>query len=131
MSTAQKAALVFGIAFLAAALLGFLTTPPTLEASLEHAPRLLGIFPVNLLHNAVHLLFGLWGVLGARRPGSARGFLRGAGIIYLVLVVVGLISPTTFGLIPIGGEDILLHLLLAVPMLLIGYRAGSPASAPV
>ncbi|GAB3886930.1 hypothetical protein GCM10029964_052030 [Kibdelosporangium lantanae] len=34
---------------------------------------LLGVFMVSILHNIVHLLFGVVGLASARTPGSARG----------------------------------------------------------
>ena len=121
--TVQRIALIFGIVFLAVALLGFATTGTTMEASMEHAPRLLGLFPVNLLHNLVHLVFGIWGLVAARSFGGARAYCRIGGGIYLVLAVLGLIDPTTFGLIPIGGHDIWLHAVLGIGLLIGGLTA--------
>ena len=57
-TTVQRVALVFGIGFLLAAAAGFLAPGTTMDADMETAPRALGLFPVNLLHNCVHLLFG-------------------------------------------------------------------------
>jgi hypothetical protein len=34
----------------------------SMEADLDS--RLFGLFPVNILHNLVHLAFGAWGILG-------------------------------------------------------------------
>ena len=73
---------------------------------------LLGLFPVNLLHNLVHIAIGTWGIWGYANgiPGS-RLFARGLTVVYGVLAVMGLIPVlnTTFGLIPIFGHDIWLH----------------------
>jgi hypothetical protein len=55
---------------------------------------LLGLFPVNMLHNVVHLLFGLWGMLAYRSLGGAKDLLPGVAIIYAVLTVLGLIPAT-------------------------------------
>ena len=76
---------------------------------------LFGLFPVNLLHNVVHVLFGIWGLFAARSPGGARGYFKSVAIIYAVLGVMGLIPGlrTTFGLIPLYGHDVWLHFLLA------------------
>ena len=46
---------------------------------------LLGIFDVSVLHNIVHLLFGVAGLLFARTFSAARAYLIGGGVIYLVL----------------------------------------------
>jgi hypothetical protein len=72
----------------------------------------LGLFPVNLLHNLVHLAIGAWGLWGYANgiPGS-RMFARGLAVVYGILAVMGLIPVlnTTFGLIPIFGHDVWLH----------------------
>ncbi len=129
-STIQRVALIFGVGFLLAAVLGFFTTGTSMEADLARAPRLLGLFPVNLLHNVVHLAFGVWGLLAARRFGAARAYCRGAGVSYLVLMALGFVVPTTFGLIPIGSHDIWLHALLGAPLAFFGFTTPArPAAA--
>ena len=122
-SGAQWAALVFGIVFVLVALLGFLTGGMTMEADPDRAPHLIGMFPVNLLHNLVHLAFGLWGIAAARTHGAARSYCVGAGAIYAVLAVVGWLSPNGFGLVPLGGNDIGLHAVLAIALLAVGLTA--------
>ena len=125
-----RVSFLVGIAFLAIALIGFLTTGTNMEATMEHAPRLLGLFPVNLIHNLVHLAFGIAAVWAAKSAGAARAFLRIGGTLYLGLGLLGLIAPTTFGLIPIGGHNVWLHLALGFVMALFGFTA--PAThAPV
>lgn len=126
---AKKAAGVFGIVFLVVAVLGFLTPGGTgMEADPARAPHVLGLFPVNLLHNVVHLLFGLWGLAAARSWSGARSYGRAGSAIYLVLAVLGFLSPSGFGLVPLGGHDIWLHLVLAAGLAWIGF--SGPASDP-
>ena len=126
----KRVSLLIGMAFLAVALLGFVTTHPTMEASMEYAPRLLGLFPVNILHNLIHLVFGIWGIVAARSLGASLGFLRIAGTIYLVLTVLAFLTPTTFGLVPIGSHDIWLHAVLGGVMAFFGFtRAREPVAA--
>ncbi|HCU10766.1 MAG TPA: DUF4383 domain-containing protein [Gemmatimonadetes bacterium] len=133
-STIQKLAAVFGVVFILVALVGFLAkggmamqpTDPALAA------KALGIFPVNLLHNIVHLLFGAWGLAASRSWGGSKQFFTVAGVIYIVLTIVGFLSPSGFGLVPLGGSDIWLHCLLGVVMVAIGYTAkpvATPAAA--
>jgi hypothetical protein len=83
----------------------------------------LGMFPVNVLHSIVHLLFGVWGLLASRSLGGSRGFFKGVGVIYVVLAVMGLIPPlnTTFGLIPLYGADVALHVVLALVGIYFGW----------
>ena len=121
----QKVAMVFGIGFLAATIAGFLATGMSnMDPNPETAPRALGLFPVNVVHNIVHLLFGLWGVLGSRSYGGARSYLYGAGVIYLVLAAAGYVAPNGFGLVPIGGADIGLHLFLGLGLLLSAFATA-------
>jgi len=124
---AQRVALLFGLVFLLVGILGFVTTGTTMEASMENAPKLLGLFPVNALHNLVHCLFGIWGLAASRNAGSALAYCRIGGAIYLVLAILGLIAPTTFGLIPIGGNDVWLHAVLGV--VLLGTSMTAPKAA--
>ena len=119
----QRAALIFGVVFVTVGLLGFVASGGSMEADPAMAPLLLGLFPVNVLHNLVHLGFGAWGLVASRSWNAAKTYLVVGGAIYAVLAVLGLIAPDLFGLVPIGGNDIWLHALLAVAMLAIGLTA--------
>jgi hypothetical protein len=55
-------------------------------------------------------------------------YAKGAGAIYVVLAVLGFVAPTTFGLIPIGGNDIWLHAFLGVVLLAVGFTAPKTAT---
>jgi Domain of unknown function (DUF4383) len=122
-------ALLFGLIFLAVGALGFVpgtftpTDHPAGMTMTQGYGLLLGLFPVNLLHNVVHLLFGAWGVLSRGSVGAARGFFRGLGVIYALLTVMGLIPATqyTFGLIPLHGNDVWLHGVLALAGVYFGW----------
>jgi hypothetical protein len=131
-TTIQKLAAVFGVVFILVAIVGFIAPggmamQPTDPAT---AAKALGMFPVNLLHNIVHLLFGLWGLAASRSWSGSKSFLTVGGAIYLVLTIVGFLSPSGFGLVPLGGNDIWLHAVLAIVMLGIGLTA-KPAVATV
>ena len=123
-------ALVWGIVFLLAGASGFvpgLLHPP----GPDHPPLAvdafygdaLGLFPVNILHNIVHLLFGVWGLLAYKSLGASRNFARSVAIIYAVLLVAGLVPGlnTMFGLVPLFGNDVWLHLFLAAPAAYYGF----------
>ncbi|HEX6316621.1 MAG TPA: DUF4383 domain-containing protein [Gemmatimonadaceae bacterium] len=125
----QTVARVFGFVFLLVAALGFLASGMSMEADPALAPRVLGLFPVNALHNVVHLLFGVWGLAASRAAASATMYAKAAGAIYLVLAVLGFVAPTTFGLIPIGGHDIWLHALLGGVLVAVGFTAPRTATA--
>jgi hypothetical protein len=123
-SLAQTLALVFGIAFLGAGVLGFIPGITTNLGDIKFAgndspSELLGIFQVSILHNIVHLLFGIAGIALSRTWDSARTYLLGSGVIYIVLLVYGLLvdvnSDSNF--IPFNNADDLLHLVLAIGLL--------------
>jgi hypothetical protein len=118
----QTIARVFGALFLLVGLLGLATTPLSMEPGL-----LLGLFPVNVLHNLVHLGFGAWGVIAGGSPGRALAYCQIAGGAYLVLVALGLLSPSGFGLVPIGGHDVWLHAGIGGILTAVGLLGGERA----
>ena len=128
MTFAQRLAQIFGWAFIVVGIAGFFASGLSMTADHTLAPRLLGIFPVNLVHNLVHLLLGAWGVASSRSLGATRAFLMGAGVLYLVLAALGYVSPDGFGLVPIGGPDIGLHLFLGLGLLAARAIARGPAT---
>ena len=130
-TTIQKLAAVFGVVFILVAIAGFLAPGGMAmqPADPATAAKALGIFPVNLLHNLVHLLFGIWALAASRSWGGSRQFFVWGGTIYVVLTIAAFISPSGFGLVPIGGADIGLHCVLAIVMLAIGLTSRQPASA--
>jgi hypothetical protein len=121
-------ALIWGVLFLAAGAGGFIPalSPPATHPGLtmEHGSAMaLGLFPVNTLHNVVHLLFGVWGLLAARSVGASRGYARAVAIAYGLLIILGLLPQTNnmFGLVPLHGNDVWLHVALAVPAAYFGF----------
>lgn len=126
MTLAQRLAQIFGWGFILVGIAGFFASGVSMTADHMLAPKLLGIFPVNLVHNLVHLLFGGWGVASSRSLGATRAYLGGAGIIYLVLAALGYVAPNGFGLVPLGGADIALHLFLGLALLAARALARAP-----
>ena len=119
----QRVAQIFGIVFLLVGILGFITSGGNMEADPAMADKLLGLFPINAVHNGVHLAFGIWGLLAARSFEGARNYAMVAGVIYAVLAVLGFVAPDGFQLVPLGGNDIWLHAVLAIALLLAGFSA--------
>jgi hypothetical protein len=133
---------VAGVIYLLVGILGlfgiFVVPPPAdVPAMSVHAGYgyLLGLFPVNVIHNIVHLGVGVWGLAAARNLDSARGFARGLAVFYGVLTVMGLVPGlnTVFGLIPIFGHDVWLHAVTAAVAAYFGFAerrapAGTTAS---
>ena len=124
--------LVLGIIFLLIGIAGFvpglLQTPePAADVEVTQSfGRLMGLFPVNALHNVVHIIFGIWGIAAYRSYTGARGYSRAVAIIYAVLAVMGIIPGlnTTFGLIPLYGHDIWLHAVIAIAAAYFGFVAS-------
>jgi hypothetical protein len=116
--TTRDFARVIGIVFMAVGVLGFVpglkSPPPAMGPHLAvdgGFGLLLGLFPVNWLHNIVHLGIGIAGWSASRTMGDARRFARGLTMFYGALAVMGLIPMlnTTFGLIPLFSHDVWLH----------------------
>ena len=123
----QKAALGVGVVFLLVGVLGFIpgitTNYGTMSFASHHSEaKLLGLFQVSILHNIVHLLFGVAGVALARTIGGARKYLVVGGIIYLVLFLYGLIvgQDSMANFVPVNTADDILHLVLGLGMIGLG-----------
>lgn len=124
----QTAALAVGVVFLIVGILGFVpgitTNYDTMTfAGHESGALLLGIFEVSILHNIVHLLFGVAGVAMARTVGAARSYLIGGGIIYLVLWLYGLVidKDSSANFVPVNSADDWLHFVLGAAMIALGF----------
>ena len=123
----QKAAAAVGAVFLLVGLLGFIPGITSNYDQLEFASAdsdalLLGLFQVSILHNIVHLLFGVLGLAMARSVSGARTYLVFGGIVYLVLFLYGLLvgQESAANFVPLNGADDVLHLLLGIGMILLG-----------
>jgi hypothetical protein len=123
MTVVQRVAQIFGIGFLLIALVGFLSSGTSMDPHTMTAPRALGLFPVNTLHNLVHAIFGVWGLLASRGFRASRNYAQVSGVIYVLLAVLGYVAPNGFGLLPLGGNDILLHAIIGIPLAIVGFTA--------
>jgi hypothetical protein len=133
----QKTALAVGTVFLLVGILGFIPGITTHYDQLNFAGHhseaaLLGIFNVSVLHNIVHLAFGVAGIVLARTFNTARTYLIGGGVIYLVLFVYGLLidHDSSMNSVPVNNADNWLHLGLAAAMLVLGIAASSVGVPP-
>jgi len=122
----KSIALVFGIVYTLVGLVGFI---PAVGGSLSMAPSvLLGIAPVNILHNVVHLIIGICGLTMAQTEEQAGTFCKTFGVVLLLIGVVGFIAPNPLGLLPIGGGDIWIHLVSGAVLAYAGF-AMAPSGA--
>jgi hypothetical protein len=106
MNLARTYAAVFGVVYTIVGLIGF-----AVSTSLETANLI--IFPVNVLHNVVHLLVGLLGI-GAVLTGRSVLYARVMAVLFAVLTLAGFLPQPLLGLVPLGGADIVLHALTAI-----------------
>ena len=139
--TARNFAMILGVVFIVVGILGFIpginaahnmqgNPPPPLIVDTSSG-YLLKLFHVNVLHNLVHILFGVLGIAMARM-GQAVNYCRFVAIAYGLLAILGMI-PTfnlqyTFGLIPIEGHDIWLHALIALAAAAFGWMVKESAT---
>lgn len=130
-SLAQILALVFGLTFLLIGIAGFI---PGITGNYdklnllgtESDAQLLGLFRVSVLHNIVHLLFGV-GILAAASESASRSYLLLGGLAYAGVAVFGLLvdQQSEANFLPVDDADSLLHAGLAVAMLLGGLVASA------
>lgn len=129
----SRMAAAVGAVFLLIGILGFIPGITTHYGEMQFAghdsyAKLLGIFQVSVLHNIVHILFGIAGLTLARTAAGAQRFLIGGGVVYLVLWLYGLAVgyESTANFVPLNRADNWLHLLLGVGMitLAIGTTRG-------
>lgn len=126
-SPIQMAAAAVGVVFLLVGILGFV---PGITSNFddiefvghESEAELLGIFQVNILHNLVHLIFGVFGLLLARTAPLARSYLLLGGVVYLVLWLYGMVIDldTSWNFVSLNTADNWLHAGLGVGMVALG-----------
>ncbi len=123
----RKAAMAVGAVFLLGGILGFIPGVTSSYGDMRFAGHdsgalLLGLFQVSILHNIVHLLYGIAGLAAARTTAGSRAYLVGGGIIYLVLWIYGLVISKDSGanFVPLNTADNWLHFFLGVGMIGIG-----------
>jgi hypothetical protein len=108
-----------GFVLVAVGLLGFLNNPLVGPDT--------ALIPTGTVHNLVHLVTGIlalyiaFGLRGLAQANAVVGF----GVLYAIIFVVVLLSPTLFGLFEFSANAYLhvIHAALAVVSLAVGYMA--------
>jgi len=131
MTPARTLAALIGAVFLLVGVLGFIPgitqhLDTITFASHTSGAMLLGVFQVTVLHNLVHLLFGVAGLAMAATRATARTFLLGGGVIYLALWIYGLVidRASDANFVGLNTADNWLHLGLGAVMVLLGVLTG-------
>ena len=125
-SLLQTFAAIMGLAFLLAGIGGFIPGITSNYDELKLAgtdsnAELLGLFRVSILHNLVHLAFGV-GLLAAARRSWAAAYLIGGGVLYLGVLLYGVLidHDSDANFLPLNDADNLLHLVLSLAMITLG-----------
>ncbi|MEN5072319.1 DUF4383 domain-containing protein [Isoptericola cucumis] len=116
----QYLALVIGVVYLLVGAVGFAVTGFDDWTVHDHSQTLLG-FAINPLHNVVHLVIGLLGVLLWSRSASARTYGWVLAVGYGAAFVYGLIvvNDPEANVLNINGADNVLHVVSAVAGLVV------------
>lgn len=121
MKAGQYFSLIAGIIFAVIGVLGFVPSLVTESTSLPSYISdvgasagfgyLLGLFPINVAHNVLHLVIGGLGIAATLSLDSARLYAGLLAFLYGTLTILGLfpVANTLFGLLPIYGNDVWLH----------------------
>jgi hypothetical protein len=118
---ARNVAFVLGIVFLIAGVLGYINNPIV-------GPN--GLFMTNTAHNMVHILSGVFLLLGIYTALTPSLALKILGVVYAIVAIAGFVMMKGMSGIMLGVQmnaaDHWLHIGLAVILLLAGF--GLPAA---
>lgn len=81
---------------------------------------LFGIFAVDPLHNIVHLLTGVLGLLAISMDWEQM-FVKVFGVVYAVIALLGFFTGGVLGMIMVNTADNILHLVIALVFLYLGF----------
>jgi len=120
-------AMVFGVIYLLVGIAGFI---PQLGGSYGMtASTLLGIANVNVIHNIVHLIIGFAGLSMANSDEGAGTFCKTFGVILIIIGLIGFATTNLFGILPLGGDDIWIHLVSGVILAYAGFAMAPSGRA--
>ena len=122
----KKVAMVFGVVFLLVGVLGFVPGITNLDTHM-----LLGIFNVNAVHNIIHILSGLVALyVSMVSDSSSRTYFQVFGVVYAVVAVLGFVygANDIVGLVSSNLADTLLHVVIAVAALYVGFGLPAPTA---
>jgi hypothetical protein len=124
-NVARPIALVLGVVYLAAGLIGFAVTGFHGFVT-SGGSSIIGLH-LNVFHNIVHIAIGAILIVAARLPDATmtQGILLGVGIVYVVATVMGFLGKLPIIAVTTAGNgDNFLHLASAA-LALFGGLAGA------
>ncbi len=103
--------MVLGVVLILVGVIGFVNNP------------VMGLFAVDTMHNLVHILTGALLLYAGYAGGSImRRIAQVLGIVYLLVTILGFVAPDMANrLMAINGADNILHALLTIVFLGIGF----------
>lgn len=107
-------AMFFGIAFIAAGILGFI---PKIAPQGE----LFGLFMVNGIHNSIHIVSGIVALITAAKESYAKIYFKIFGIIYGIVAILGFVLKGNLILMHVNMYDNVLHSVIAAIALYLGF----------
>jgi hypothetical protein len=99
MGMARTVTAVLGAVYVALGIIGYVVAGP-----------LLGLFEVNELLNLVHVVAGGVLLYGVTATATATMVSSRIGILLILMGLLGFAAADGFGVMPLGGNDIWLHL---------------------
>lgn len=128
---------LFGVVFVALGVSGFVPGLVQDYGELEwwrtgSGAELFGVFGTSILHNLLHVGFGIAGLLAARSAAASRAYLTVGGIVFFALGVYGLLIDRVgdANVIPVDRADSWLHVGLGVGMVYAGQAVRLAAPRP-
>ena len=123
----RKAALAFSAVFVLVGILGFV--PALAPKDDMGMPLLIGLFMVGALHNIIHLASGVAAYFGSKTDEYASLYFKVFGVVYALVTVIGFVQKTTvLGLIHVNLADNLLHTVIALAALTLGFGVNKKMS---
>lgn len=128
---AQMFALVFGVVYLLIGIVGFAVTGFDEFAGKTFNEKLI-VFPLNPLHNIVHLAVGALWIGASRRHDTAKSVNTLIGVVYLLVAVLGFAGLLEWLAIEGGvdGADNWLHVASGALSLYFGTAGAEVARRP-
>lgn len=115
---------IFGILFVAGGIAGFMPRFMTDD-------KLFGLFQVDAMHNIVHLVSGIIALLAVSSARYSRLYFRVLGVVYGLIAIAGFVYGNEMAAtmhMQMNMADHILHIVIAVVALYIGFTTKLPAS---